>query len=218
MATHQDNRPVIGGPPPAFLRKGRRVRCIRIRLGAFMLSDSHRPVFPKLLTPVRSSWPTGLMTNPIGRSIISTEQEKNISRKGKTTMNMISATILYMSERQAIVEQVEYSLVAVRPYRDKQRFMLRLDVWICRHFSSDDLTACLDFRGERFFNALHGIISEEGRYYPMINIPTINLALTGARITAMREAAGLSVKDLQKIFGFNSPQAIYKWQRGVSHS
>ena len=50
----------------------------------------------------------------------------------------------------------------------------------------------------------------------MINIPTINLALTGARITAMREAAGLSVKDLQKIFGFNSPQAIYKWQRGVS--
>ena len=50
----------------------------------------------------------------------------------------------------------------------------------------------------------------------MIYIPTINLALTGARITAMREAAGLSVKDLQKIFGFNSPQAIYKWQRGVS--
>ena len=50
----------------------------------------------------------------------------------------------------------------------------------------------------------------------MRNIPTINLALTGARITAMREAAGLSVKDLQKIFGFNSPQAIYKWQRGVS--
>lgn len=43
-------------------------------------------------------------------------------------MNMISATILYMGERQAIVEQVEYSLVAVRPYRDKQRFMLRLDV------------------------------------------------------------------------------------------
>ena len=43
-------------------------------------------------------------------------------------MNMISATILYMSERQAIVEQVEYILVAVRPYRDKQRFMLRLDV------------------------------------------------------------------------------------------
>ncbi|RHQ84230.1 hypothetical protein DWX95_02120 [Butyricicoccus sp. AF22-28AC] len=68
------------------------------------------------------------MTNPIGHSIISTEQEKNISRKGKATMNMISATILYMSERQAIVEQVEYSLVAVRPYRDKQRFMLRLDV------------------------------------------------------------------------------------------
>lgn len=50
----------------------------------------------------------------------------------------------------------------------------------------------------------------------MINMPTINLALTGARIAAMREATGLSVKDLQKIFGFNSPQAIYKWQSGVS--
>ena len=41
--------------------------------------------------------------------------------------NMTSA-IWYMSERQAIVEQVEYSLVEVRPYRDKQRFMLGLDV------------------------------------------------------------------------------------------
>jgi len=43
-------------------------------------------------------------------------------------MNMISAATWYMSERQAIVEQVEYSLVEVRPYRDKQRFMLGLDV------------------------------------------------------------------------------------------
>lgn len=40
-------------------------------------------------------------------------------------MNMISAAIWYMSERQAIVE---YSLVEVRPYQDKQRFMLGLDV------------------------------------------------------------------------------------------
>ena len=47
-----------------------------------------------------------------------------------------------------------------------------------------------------------------------MDIPTINLALTGANITNLRKAAGLTVTDLQKAFGFNSPQAIYKWQQG----
>ena len=28
--------------------------------------------------------------------------------------------------------------------------------------------------------------------------------------------AGLSVHDLQMVFGFNSPQAIYKWQNGAA--
>ena len=32
----------------------------------------------------------------------------------------------------------------------------------------------------------------------------------------MREEAGYSVKDIQDIFGFSTPQAIYKWQRGVT--
>ena len=27
--------------------------------------------------------------------------------------------------------------------------------------------------------------------------------------------SGLSVRELQQIFGFATPQAIYKWQRGV---
>ena len=49
-----------------------------------------------------------------------------------------------------------------------------------------------------------------------MDMPSINLTLTGANIAAMREAAGLSVKDLQKVFGFHSPQAIYKWQNGMS--
>ena len=43
-------------------------------------------------------------------------------------MNMISAAIWYMSESQAIVEQYEYSLVMMRPYQDKQGFMLGLAV------------------------------------------------------------------------------------------
>lgn len=45
-------------------------------------------------------------------------------------------------------------------------------------------------------------------------MPTIDLPMTGANIVRLRKAAGLSVRDLQRTFGFNSPQAIYKWQRG----
>ena len=50
----------------------------------------------------------------------------------------------------------------------------------------------------------------------MQNIPTINMAGTGQRISDLRRAAGLSVKDLQYIFGFATPQAIYKWQHGTA--
>ncbi|WP_026508520.1 helix-turn-helix domain-containing protein [Butyrivibrio sp. MC2013] len=50
----------------------------------------------------------------------------------------------------------------------------------------------------------------------MQNIPAINMAGTGQRISDLRRAAGLSVKDLQDIFGFATPQAIYKWQHGTA--
>ena len=50
----------------------------------------------------------------------------------------------------------------------------------------------------------------------MVDIPTIDLVRTGANISRLRKAAGLSVHDLQKLFGFNSPQAIYKWQNGAA--
>ena len=46
-----------------------------------------------------------------------------------------------------------------------------------------------------------------------MNFPTINLVATGQNIVRLRKAAGLSVKDLQDIFGFATPQAIYKWQK-----
>ena len=39
---------------------------------------------------------------------------------------------------------------------------------------------------------------------------------TGQNIMNLRVAAGLSVKDLQDIFGFATPQAIYKWQHGTA--
>lgn len=50
----------------------------------------------------------------------------------------------------------------------------------------------------------------------MCTIPTIDMVKTGQNITRLRQQAGLSVKDLQDIFGFATPQAIYKWQQGAT--
>ena len=46
--------------------------------------------------------------------------------------------------------------------------------------------------------------------------PVIDMAATGQNIARLRKRAGLTVKDLQDIFGFATPQAIYKWQRGTA--
>ncbi len=48
----------------------------------------------------------------------------------------------------------------------------------------------------------------------MNTIPIIDMTATGINITRLRINAGLTVRDLQAIFGFSTPQAIYKWQRG----
>lgn len=50
----------------------------------------------------------------------------------------------------------------------------------------------------------------------MFILPTIDMVATGRNIKRMRKAAGLSVKDLQDVFGFGTPQAIYKWQNGAA--
>ena len=50
----------------------------------------------------------------------------------------------------------------------------------------------------------------------MIVFPTIDLVATGKNIIKLREESGLSVRDLQNIFGFATPQAIYKWQHGAA--
>ena len=47
-------------------------------------------------------------------------------------------------------------------------------------------------------------------------LPVIDMTSTGMNIVRMRQNAGLTVKDLQDIFGFSTPQAIYKWQRGTA--
>ena len=50
----------------------------------------------------------------------------------------------------------------------------------------------------------------------MITLPTIDMVATGRNIMRLREQAGFSVRDLQDVFGFATPQAIYKWQHGAA--
>ena len=50
----------------------------------------------------------------------------------------------------------------------------------------------------------------------MIQFPVIDPVATGANICRLRKDRGLTVRDLQHYFGFEEPQAIYKWQRGQS--
>ena len=50
----------------------------------------------------------------------------------------------------------------------------------------------------------------------MFDIPFINTVATGRNIDRLRIAAGMSVKDMQMVFGFATPQAIYKWIHGTA--
>ena len=49
-----------------------------------------------------------------------------------------------------------------------------------------------------------------------LNTPFINTVATGQNINRLRAAAGLTVRDMQMIFGFTTPQAIYKWIHGTA--
>ncbi|MBQ3455702.1 MAG: helix-turn-helix transcriptional regulator [Synergistaceae bacterium] len=48
----------------------------------------------------------------------------------------------------------------------------------------------------------------------MATFPVIDLQRTGRSIEQHRKDSGLTVRDLQEYFGFEYPQAIYKWQHG----
>lgn len=50
----------------------------------------------------------------------------------------------------------------------------------------------------------------------MINMPAIDMVATGKNIARLRETAGLTVKKMAEIFGFATPQAVYKWQHGTA--
>lgn len=51
---------------------------------------------------------------------------------------------------------------------------------------------------------------EEG----MMTTMRIDLEQTGVNIYSLRVRSCLTVRDLQNVFGFSTPQAIYKWQKG----
>jgi len=48
----------------------------------------------------------------------------------------------------------------------------------------------------------------------IIEFPVIDLVATGKKIQQLKEARGLTVRDLQRFFGFEDPSAIYHWQNG----
>ena len=50
----------------------------------------------------------------------------------------------------------------------------------------------------------------------MKRFPVIDPIATGKNIIRLRVERGMSVRDLQAYFGFEEPQAIYKWISGKS--
>ena len=44
----------------------------------------------------------------------------------------------------------------------------------------------------------------------------IDVKATGANIRKLREQRGLTVKDVQQFFGFEMPQAVYRWEAGIN--
>lgn len=49
-----------------------------------------------------------------------------------------------------------------------------------------------------------------------MNLPVVNMKQTGQNISMLRKQRGISVRQLQNMMGFATPQAIYKWQHGES--
>ena len=45
-------------------------------------------------------------------------------------------------------------------------------------------------------------------------LPVIDIEKTGKRIKELQANSGLSTAYIQDCFGFNTPQAIYKWRGG----
>ena len=49
-----------------------------------------------------------------------------------------------------------------------------------------------------------------------MDYPVLDTRAIGARIKQLRKALNLTVEDIARFMGFESEQAVYKWQRGDS--
>ena len=49
-----------------------------------------------------------------------------------------------------------------------------------------------------------------------MDMPFVNTVATGKNIDMLRTRAGMSVREMQMVFGFATPQAIYKWIHGTA--
>lgn len=47
-----------------------------------------------------------------------------------------------------------------------------------------------------------------------MDYPTIDVVATGERIKQLRKKKHLTVEQISSFMGFESVQAVYKWQRG----
>lgn len=47
------------------------------------------------------------------------------------------------------------------------------------------------------------------------NVPDVNMISVGTRLKNMRLQRGYKVSDLQSYFGFEYPNAIYDWEKGL---
>lgn len=47
-----------------------------------------------------------------------------------------------------------------------------------------------------------------------IQKPVVDVKSTGNQIKKLRKECGFSVRDIQDIFGFEYPQAVYSWEQG----
>lgn len=50
----------------------------------------------------------------------------------------------------------------------------------------------------------------------MFEYPTIDLAKTGKNIERIRKEKGITVARICEAMGFENPQSVYKWQRGMT--
>ena len=66
------------------------------------------------------------------------------------------------------------------------------------------------------FVILNGHFHQGGGLTGEKAFPVIDPVATGDNIRRLRLERGLTVRDLQRYFGFEEPRAIYKWQKGES--